>query len=247
MPYETATTTRLGDRDCNQDRCAVVQREDAILLLLADGMGGHPRGELAAQVFIDSLAAQFDDTPLPIDDPQRFLGQAFARAHADIIAAGDREQPPARPLTTGVACLLQDGHAWWAHAGDSRLYLIRNGELLARTRDHSMVEELIQGGEVLESERAQHPWRNIVTRALGGKPEPPAITHAEPVRAIPGDVILLCSDGLWAAVPEERLSGLSAAAQLEPATRQLAADAEASSHPWSDNVTLVVLRIANDS
>ncbi|MEN8107133.1 MAG: protein phosphatase 2C domain-containing protein [Pseudomonadota bacterium] len=240
MRYETASITRQGDRAENQDRCAVAGSGTAFLLLLADGMGGHPRGELAAQVFIDSLLRQFDEQREPV--APEFLPQAFTRAHADIIAAGQQAMPPVEPCTTGVACLVGNGTACWAHVGDSRLYLLRNDAIQARTRDHSYVEELIQLGELAEADREQHPLRNYVTQALGGSAGPPEVTLTGSVTLEPGDVLLLCSDGLWAALPETRLLELAGAGSLQAAVEKLAVTAEGNSSPLSDNVTLLALR-----
>lgn len=240
MRYETASISRQGDRKENQDRCAVAGSGASILLLLADGMGGHPRGELAAQVFIDSLLRQFDEQREPV--APEFLPQAFTLAHADIIAAGQEAMPPVEPCTTGVACLVGNGTACWAHVGDSRLYLLRNDAIQAHTRDHSYVEELIQLGEVAEADRERHPLRNYVTRALGGSAGPPEVTLTGSITLEPDDVLLLCSDGLWAALPEQRLFELTAADSLQAAVEALAREAETNSTPMSDNITLLALR-----
>lgn len=243
MHHETATATRQGDRESNQDRCAVLPRESGRLLLLADGMGGHPRGELAAQVFTDSVTRAFNQAAWPIADPGQFLETAITRAHTDIIVAGEHEQPPVCPLTTGVACLVQEQQACWAHVGDSRFYLFRNGETLVRTRDHSLVQEFIEHGELEESEREQHPLRNVVTRSLGGASGAPVVEHSELTGLQPGDTLLLCSDGLWSALPEDRLADLATATDLEQAVQEIALEAELTSSPVSDNVTLVACRM----
>jgi serine/threonine protein phosphatase PrpC len=239
MHHETASTTLRGDRSENQDRCAVLGDGPGILLLLADGMGGHARGELAAATFIDSLGREFRDSrdaPAPL-----FLERAFAQAHLDIVAAGRAATPPCEPRTTGVACLVTHDRACWAHVGDSRLYLLRNDAVQARTLDHSLVEELVQLGELAEADRERHPLRNYVTRALGG-PQMPAASLSTEVVLQPGDVLLLCSDGLWAAQREARLLELLHADLLQDCVERLAAGAVSNSAPASDNVTLVALR-----
>ena len=243
MHYDTASTTRQGDRDTNQDRCAIRSRPSSLLLLLADGMGGHPRGELAAQVYIDSLLRAFGQADWPVPDPATFLAAAMNRAHADIITAGNREQPPVNPMTTGVACLLQEDQACWTYIGDSRLYLFRHEQTLARTRDHSLVQAAIERGEWPEDEREQHPLRHIVTRSLGGDSRVPDVELPETTTLQPGDTLLLCSDGLWAALPEDQLARLAAAADLSAAVQDMALQAELASRPFSDNVTLVACRL----
>jgi serine/threonine protein phosphatase PrpC len=239
LKHETASTTRRGDRSENQDRCAVLVDGPRTLLLLADGMGGHARGELAAAVFIDSLGRQFPDSlaaPAPV-----FLEHAFARAHRDILAAGRAATPPCEPHTTGVACLVNGDRACWAHVGDSRLYLLRDDAVLSRTQDHSLVEELVQLGELDEADRERHPLRNYVTRALGSRESPAASLSAE-IMLQPGDVLLLCSDGLWAAQPGAHLLELLHAGSLQDCVERLADTAASSQAPASDNVTLVALR-----
>jgi len=243
VPCETASSTRQGDRDTNQDRCAIRFRDTAVLLLLADGMGGHPRGELAAQVYVDSLSRSFLEAPWPVAAPARFLEAAFATAHAAIVSAGGREQPPVSPLTTGVACLVQDRQACWAHAGDSRLYLIREGGTVARTHDHSLVQEDIDLGVWPEQERGHHPLRNLVTRSLGGPDRTATAELADPVTLENGDTLLLCSDGVWSVLPETRLAGLASADDLTTAVDDLTREAEQAAHPLSDNVTLVACRM----
>ncbi len=244
MHREISHVSLQGDRATNQDRCLAVERAGCALLLMADGMGGHPRGELAAQVFIDSMAGQFNSADLPLAAQGEFLRYSIEQAHHDIVATGLQQTPPVDPRTTAVACLVRDRQACWAHVGDSRLYLIRNGTVRYRTRDHSLVEELIQRGELEESGRTLHPLRNYVSRALGGDRQPPGITLSEPCTLLAGDLLLLCSDGLWASVPEEQLAGLAGAGLLEQAARELAAAAEQATHPASDNVTLLACRLS---
>ena len=243
MHREIIQVSRQGDRSANQDRCLAVERTGGVLLLLADGMGGHPRGELAAQVFIDSMARQFSLTTLPLARPDEFLRHSIEQSHHAIVTAGLQQLPPVDPRSTAVACLLQERHANWAHVGDSRLYLIRHGTLVARTRDHSLVEELIARGELEEAERERHPLRNYVSRSLGGDQWPPGITISEPHTLQSGDLLLLCSDGLWASVPEAAIAGLADAASLEQAASALARSAEQAAHPGSDNVTLLACRL----
>ena len=197
----------------------------------------------AAATFIDSLSRAFQ--AYQGLDAATFLQQAFTQAHLDIIAAGRKASPPAEPLTTGVACLVTGDRAVWAHVGDSRLYLLRDDTTLVRTIDHSMVEELIQLGELAEQDREIHPLRNYVTRALGGRQSPVADLSDEMLLE-PGDVLLLCSDGLWSARPGGQLFELLHASSLQDCVERLAAGAVADSAPASDNVTLVALRARGD-
>jgi serine/threonine protein phosphatase PrpC len=216
------------------------------LLLLADGLGGEPRGELAAQVYIDSMRQAFEEADWPITAPEPFLATAITRSNTAIVAAGEKEHPPVSPLTTCVACLVQDSRACWAHAGDSRLYLIRYGRVLSRTRDHTLVQEYIERGELQEKEREQHPLRNYLTRSLGGAGQAPVVELSDKTGLQPGDTLLLCSDGLWSALPETRLLELATVFDLSRAVQRMALEAEEASRPRSDNITLAVLRVTGD-
>jgi serine/threonine protein phosphatase PrpC len=242
MGYAVGIANRLGNRGNNQDRCSAVRRGDTALLLLADGMGGHARGELAAQVFVDVATEAFDHAALPIADPPAFLTETLRLAHARIARAGREQDPPVYPRTTAVACLLQGGRAWWIHAGDSRLYWLRDGQVLERTRDHTLVEDLYRQGRISEPEMLSHPMRNYVTHCLGGPHEAPPATTGGPVALRDGDTILLCSDGLWGVLPEQAIvDGL--AADIQPAADALAAAADQAGYPNSDNITVLAVRV----
>ncbi|MFQ5642511.1 MAG: PP2C family protein-serine/threonine phosphatase [Thiogranum sp.] len=240
MNIVTALTNRLGNRSNNQDRCLILERAGRVLLVVADGMGGHARGELAAQTAIDSLSRSFLDQGGRIDDPEGFLENALHSAHIDVVDAGRAEYPPVNPRTTCVVCLVQGDRAWWAHVGDSRLYLLRNGELVARTRDHTPVEELLRSGAIREDELRTHPLRNSVSRCLGGTLKLPRISFDQ-AQLRTDDILLLCSDGLWSALPEQRLTELSTYGDLERDANLLTDEAELASYPRSDNISLVCL------
>jgi serine/threonine protein phosphatase PrpC len=241
MKILTGYTNRLGNRASNQDRCLVVEHRGWALLAVADGMGGHARGELAAETAVNSLRHRLLEQRDPIDDPPRFLEQALHLAHLEVIDAGRAQQPAVTPRTTCVVCLLRDNTAWWAHLGDSRLYHLRLGKLLTRTRDHSPVEELLQRGIIGEAEIRSHPLRNSVSRCLGGTPALPKVS-LDQASLRPDDMLLLCSDGLWSALPEERLWRLPTHGDLGQALNRLADEAELASYPGTDNISLVGLR-----
>lgn len=241
MRVLTAFTNRLGNRSNNQDRCLVQTRRESTLLVVADGMGGHARGELAAQIAVDSLARSFVSHQGAIDEPHRFLEHAINHAHLEIVDAGRSESPPIDPRTTCVACLVQGDTAYWAHVGDSRLYLLRGGRVLTRTRDHTPVEELLQSGAIDEQDIRHHPLRNSVSRCLGGAPKLPK-TSFDQAQLQADDILLLCSDGFWSALPEERLAGLPTDGDLDAAANRITDAAEAESYPHSDNISLVCLR-----
>ena len=246
MAWERAVTNRLGNRPVNQDRCGVATTGRLALAVIADGMGGHPRGELAAEVAVRHLLERFRADPdAAVAAPKAFLREAVAEAHEAVVAAGRAESPPVDPRTTIVACLAVPGRAWWIHAGDSRLYHLRGDRVLVRTRDHTYVAALEAQALLTPDEAMRHPLRNYILESLGGEEAPHPDTDEAPLA--PGDVLLLCTDGLWAVVPERMLSALGRAPELGPALEALAAEAEASAFPYSDNVSAVALRWQPDT
>ena len=241
MKVLTAFTNRLGNRSSNQDRCLVLERPGCVLLAVADGMGGHAGGDLAAQATVDSLRRSLVRQHAPIAQPRVFLQEAFESAHLQVIEAGRSRTPPINPRTTCVACVVQGNKAYWAHLGDSRLYLLRNGTLMTRTRDHTPVEELLQSGAISASELRSHPLRNSVSRCLGGvRPLPEISFGAAELRA--DDTLLLCSDGLWNALPEQKLVAIPGYGNLQHSVDTLSNEAELASYPHSDNISVVALR-----
>lgn len=234
--FEAAKASATGDRASNQDRCLFLSSPETVLLGLADGLGGHPRGEVAAQLLIDVSEALFRRASKPLDDPESFMLQCIGKAHQAIIRFGRRQTPPIVPRTTAVLAVIQGGMAYWAHVGDSRLYLFRDGRVHAQTRDHSQIRFVRQSED--ESSRP----RASLTRCLGGLPQPPTTTFGPATLLQAGDTVLLCSDGLWGQLSGETLTEAcsSNASQIEAWLRGLVDQAAAVAN--SDNVTAVVLR-----
>jgi len=243
QPGEFASSSLIGDRKINQDRCIRMDDGNTILLGLGDGMGGHPRGETAAQVLIETCQNYFNRTPHPILNPSSFLTRLLHKAHENIVAFGYEQQPAIDPRTTAVACLVQKNVAHWAHAGDSRLYLLRERRVLAKTIDHSYVERLKQQGVITARQQKNHPQRNYVTRCLGGALVSPDITLGKH-KLEAGDILLLCSDGFWGSINEaEMLTALFGRLPLSEAVQTLAEQAAHNAFPDSDNITLIALRM----
>ncbi len=241
--YDNGQASLVGNRRENQDRCILVESGNTILLGLADGMGGHPRGEVAAQILIDSCRQLLRRTPLPIRYPGSFLNQLLHRAHEGILAYGHSQSPPIEPRTTAVVALIQDDTAYWVHAGDSRLYLFRDGDILAQTTDHSYVERLQQQGIISAQQKEHHPQRNYVTRCLGGSsPLPEAELGIHQLRA--GDVLMLCSDGVWGSIDAALMSdALCSRMSIADAARALVEEATQAAYPESDNATLIAVKL----
>lgn len=198
----------LGARAVNQDRMGYCFSRESLLAIVADGMGGHLRGEVAAQVSMQTAAALFQQAAQPrLRDPAQFLDEALRAGHRELHRYREAHGMPECPRTTIVACVIQDNHAWWAHAGDSRLYVLRGGRVVARTRDHSKVENMISLGLITAEAAETHPERNKVLNCLGSPFEPSIEVNARfPLRA--DDVVLLCSDGFWSGFREAELASL---------------------------------------
>ncbi|TCP14806.1 serine/threonine protein phosphatase PrpC [Crenobacter luteus] len=189
--------SRVGGRAYNQDRSAFAYTAEAVLLVVADGMGGHLQGEVAAQIACDVLAECFRRQAQPtVDYPNRFLVNAVGAAHQAILDHAIDHHLPEIPSTTVVVALLQKGMLYWCHVGDSRLYLIDQDGVRLRSRDHSQVQRMIEQGLLTEETARVHPDRNKIYNCLGAAPEPD-IDIGERQPLAPGQTVLLCSDGLW--------------------------------------------------
>lgn len=241
-----AQINRLGNRYQNEDRLIVTVDGDSIMLVVADGMGGHGGGDIAAQVLVDTFDQYFRRSKKPIASPRAFLHNAIEVAHANILEAG-KKQPPLEPRTTCVVCIIQGKKVTWAHVGDSRLYLLRDNSILARTIDHSYVEELFRQGLISESDMLTHPKRSYITHCVGAANHLPEISYAERDDLQEDDVFLLCSDGFWGALKASDLSVLSQGGDLDAALDELASLAENNAYPKSDNISAIALRMQDCS
>lgn len=242
MKYQIEETSRLGNRVVNEDRIGVAESDNAILLVLADGMGGYRGGQLASKSLVNSILSQFKCKEFPVEDPGTFLKELIADAHLAVIRTGSEQYPPIEPRTTCVVCLIQEACAWWAHVGDSRIYLFRKGELVNRTIDHSKIEELHRKGKISRQEMEGHPERHLVTRCVGFQKLPPVPAISDKIPLEKDDMLLLCSDGLWAPLNENMISEALFASSLPQAVDRLAYQAEFRSYPEADNISLIALR-----
>ena len=239
MKIEYAKVYAVGDRTDNQDRAAVVVGEDAAIMLVFDGMGGHSDGARAAEVGMQVVQDLFTAAKLPIFDPQGFLYMALARAHDEVVKIGLDQAIDFRLRATCAICLIQESGAWWAHIGDSRIYQMRAGKLIARSRDHSHVEVLIQEGAITEEEAQDHPMRNFVECCIGGDASVPDVTIARMKPLAPGDVLLACSDGLWSGMTDDEMAEMATrkSDSLAENLKSLSMKALTVNSPYSDNTT----------
>jgi protein phosphatase len=242
MQFSVYQQSHIGGRKLNQDRMGYLYTRDALLLVLADGMGGHQRGEVAATIALQSIATRFKAQATPyVRKPERFLEEALRQAHDDIMRYTRDKAMPDSPRTTIVACLVQHNSAVWAHCGDSRLYWLRRGQILGRTRDHSHIEYLIAKGQADASERATHPDRNKLYNCLGAS-TPPKVELSRGAGLEPGDVLLLCSDGLWSMLPDTEIAHRLSTQSVVQAVPEMIAMATAIAGSRGDNATALAIQ-----
>jgi serine/threonine protein phosphatase PrpC len=244
MNIDAAALTLLGDRKENQDRVATLGNGDALLLVIVDGMGGHSQGAKAAQATEEVLRNLFAEAQKPLVDPQGFLTMALSFAHDEVVNLGEALALDHRPRATCAACIVQDDSAYWAHVGDSRIYQLRNGAVLERTRDHSHVELLLREGVIEENQMADHPMRNLVECCLGGDSPLPDVAVTGRRRLQPGDAVLLCTDGLWSGVTDEHIATLATDRSVAMASvlEELGNSAVRANAPHSDNTSACGVR-----
>jgi len=244
VQLEHAKVSLTGHRAENQDRVDVVSQGQSVLMIVVDGMGGHAEGAKASEAIVGFLSRNFREAGQPVLDPQGFLIAALAAAHDKVVALGSGIPVEQRPRATCAVCLVQDDNLYCAHIGDSRIYQLRGKTVLHRSRDHSHVELLLHEGLIEETEVRNHPMRNFVECCLGGDEPLPDMSIAPRRHLASGDVVVLCSDGLWTGTTDAALAGLlDPAADLEKTLIAIAKDAVEKNSPNSDNTTAAALRV----
>lgn len=202
MRFSIYQDSHKGARRVNQDRMGYLYTRDSLLLMIADGMGGHARGEIAAQLSLQTAAALYQKQARPLlADPAAFLREAVMAAHHELHRYRAEHQMPEAPRTTLILCVVQKGVATWVHVGDSRLYLIRQQQVVEKTVDHSRVNYLVTAGIITAEEAKAHPERNRIFNCLGAYVAP-TIDVSAPVTLQAGDTLLLCTDGFWGNLDE---------------------------------------------
>ncbi|HEU4458544.1 MAG TPA: PP2C family serine/threonine-protein phosphatase [Methylibium sp.] len=237
MRFSVYQVSRKGGRDKNEDRMGYCYTRDAGLFALADGMGGHPEGEVASQLALQTLAAMFQRDAKPVlGDPMRFLHDSIMAGHHQLIRYATEKALIDTPRTTVVACVLQGNHAYWAHCGDSRLYLVRGDKLIARTRDHSYSELQETMAQVVPM--GDRFNRNVLFTCLGS-PGKPVVDTVGPLILQKKDRLLLCSDGLWGHVSDEEIAQQLSSRPISDAVPELVEQALRRGGAKSDNVTVL--------
>lgn len=241
MKFTIYQSSLQGGRSNNEDRIAYCYSRDTLLMVVADGMGGHYFGEIAAQIAVQTLTEAFQREATPeIVDPFRFLQRTMTNAHYAILDYSSAHNLGDSPRTTCVACIVQDSVAYWAHAGDSRLFLMRGGKVIAQTRDHSRIRLLIEEGVISEAQATVHPDRNKIYSCLGGE-VPPEIDFSRKTPLDRGDIILLCTDGLWGVTSGEEMAVTLKGANLMQVVPQIMRKTEEIAGAKGDNLSAVAV------
>jgi serine/threonine protein phosphatase PrpC len=237
MKFSVFQISRRGGREKNEDRMGYCYTRESGLFVLADGMGGHPEGEVAAQLALQTVSALYQKEARPIvRDVTEFLSTSLMAAHHQIIRYASEKGMLDTPRTTLVAAIVQGTSATWVHCGDSRLYVVRDGELLTRTRDHSYLEQQSGAGVV----RLDRINRNILFTCLGS-PTKPVFDVTGPVTLQQGDKIMLCSDGLWGSLADIDIVRHLSTQSVSDAVPDLVEAALRNGGDHSDNVTVIAL------
>jgi serine/threonine protein phosphatase PrpC len=242
MRFTIFQESRKGSRKVNQDRIAYTFSRDTLLLVVADGMGGHAGGEIAAQIAVRLFIERFQQEAKPIlKNPLKFLQDTMVRAHAALGSYANQFSMLETPRTTCVACVVQAGHAYWGHVGDSRLYLFRQGGLIGATKDHSKVQYLVDQGIIGADEVMSHPDRNKIFSCLGGLVDPVIdLSRRTPLRN--GDVIVMCTDGLWSVFDQREIATWLTSTPILTTAPQMLREGEKRGGAEGDNLSAIIVR-----
>ncbi len=240
---ETCVAMHLGDRKEQQDRVALFghpKRPGMMMAVLADGMGGHSGGAMAAEQVLMRARQNFEAYAPLHETPEELLRSVIDEAHTVIkLTRFTSEQDP---HSTAVVFTLQQGKAYWAHCGDSRLYHFRGAHTVSRSADHSLVGELQRKGRLDENQALNHPQRNVLLSCLGSDREP-RIEYGCEASPVAGDCFLLCSDGLWAYFTDFELASTLQEFPPRAAAERLIAQVRQRAGGSGDNISLAVIKL----
>ena len=243
LSVETCAAQHIGDRKEQQDRVGLLpnpKRPGFFMALLADGMGGHSGGAMAAEQVILKGQQNFEAFGPADETPQELLRSIIDEAHTVIkLTRFTSEQDP---HTTACVLLFQPGRIDWAHCGDSRIYHFRGDRLVSRSFDHSYVNEMLRKGYLTPEQAESHPQKNVLLGCLGSEREP-TIDYGEAVPPAAGDIFLLCSDGLWAYFSDDELGGVLTAHPPRAAAEILIQRARDRANGHGDNCSLVIIKL----
>lgn len=240
--FDTAFLTGTGPRRVNQDRAGFRVVDGTGCWIVADGLGGHGFGEVAAETAVQAGLRSFEICPSVASSA---LLNHFDECQAAILKIQQEQAEKMGMRTTAVILLADESSAWWGHVGDSRLYVFRQGRLFLRTYDHSVAQTLVRAGLIRESELRHHADRSGILKSLGGAgPAQPSVPAA-PFTLESGDVFLLCTDGFWEQVLESEMEhSLASADSMSQWLECLEGGTAQRLRPHRDNYTALAVRIA---
>lgn len=242
LAIDICMAQNLGDRKEQQDRIAVFAHPNipnVTLCVLADGMGGHEGGALAAEQVIYTSRIALSQYDPEEETPEHFLETLFNDVHTMIKSSRFINEKD--PHSTAVFLLLQPGRATWGHCGDSRLYFCRGIQTIKRTVDHSYVQRMIDQGRLTQEGAKTHPQRSMLTTSLGGK-EAPTFDLDHQDELYPGLTFMLTSDGLWAYFSDEEIGVICGTQTAKNACQHFISLARQRAKGCGDNVSLVVVK-----
>jgi PPM family protein phosphatase len=247
MRFSIFQQSRKGTRKVNQDRTGYAYTRDALLMVVADGMGGHLHGEVASQIAVQFLTEAFQREAKPkLAEPVAFLQKYITDAHFALGEYAKARGLVESPRTTCVACVVQNSTAVWAHVGDSRLYHLRDGRIRAQTRDHSRVQMLVDQGRVREEAVAAHPDRNKIFNCIGASALPQVeLSEFTPLRE--DDTLMLCSDGVWGPLSGMLITRTLSKAEIIRSVPELLDMAELRAGADCDNLSAVAMTWAESN
>lgn len=234
-------------RDVNEDSIRVIRPTEpnelakrGILVVVADGMGGHNAGEIASRLAVEVVVQRYSDDS---KEPGKALAKSVEHANRVILDAASKDARYTGMGTTCTALLLRGGLAYCAHVGDSRLYLVRGNDIFLMTEDHSAVMDLVKQGTITADEARHHPDKNVIIRALGGRPDVEVAAWEKPLSVRPGDTFLLCSDGLYDLIEDNELFDAMRGALPQLACERLVELAKQRGGP--DNITVGIITMTD--
>lgn len=243
LAVDACAAQHQGDRKEQQDRVAILphaRRRGVALAVVADGMGGHTGGALAAEQVIHTARTNLDHFGPETDDSRRLLENSMREAHTMIKAS--RFMNEMDPHSTAVMLLLRPGKVCWGHCGDSRLYHFRGKALVKRSVDHSYVEHLVATGKITAEQALTHPNRNILLASLGGQDEP-KVTLDETSDLQAGDAFVLCSDGLWGYFSDEEMGALVDEYSARQACERMIDLSRERAKGSGDNISIAIIKL----
>lgn len=238
------TAADIGGRDEQQDSCTALQNTHSTFLVLADGMGGHHGGATASQTLVEEATKAHANHAERIADPAMFF-QSIVTAAVEALQRYRAAHPRSDPHTTCVFALIQESTLCGAHIGDSRLYLFDEKRMIHRTKDHSVVQMLVNLGEIEAHEMATHPDQNRLLRSIGSDKDVKITVFETPLP--PSYAVLLCSDGLWEYVSDDEMRRSLFSDDAQTAVQRLVALAKERGGSEGDNISVVVHRSAPTS